>query len=105
MAEPHEVVQAIMPAGSTVYWAGGTYHGAGANRSASSWRDSIFASYALGWLRTEESQVFCVSMDVAATLDPKLLALLPFYPEGSLGFHNQVGIFHKKVKAAQKAML
>ena len=32
------------------------------------------------WLRTEESQAFDVPMDVAATLDPKLLALLPFCP-------------------------
>ena len=52
MAEPDEVVQAIMPAGSTVYWAGGTYHGAGENRSADVWRESVFVSYALGWLKT-----------------------------------------------------
>ena len=44
-------------------------------------------------------------MDVAATLDPKLLALLPFYNAGDLGFHNQIGSFHKSVKAAQKARL
>ena len=44
-------------------------------------------------------------MDVAATLDPKLLALLPFYSAGGLGFHNQLGSFHRSVKAARKARL
>eukprot|EP01045_Picozoa_sp_COSAG04_P030686 COSAG04_NODE_5416_length_1627_cov_1.357984_1_plen_263_part_10 len=50
-AQPHEVVQAVMPAGSTVYWAGGVLHAAGANTHSDEWRQSVFVSYALGWLR------------------------------------------------------
>jgi hypothetical protein len=76
IAQPHEVAQAIMPAGSTLYWAGGALHGAGANVSADDWRQSIFVSYALGWLRTEENQYLDVPMEVADSLEPKMAELV-----------------------------
>ena len=76
-----------MPAGSTVYWAGGVLHAAGANTHSDEWRESVFVSYALGWLRTEENQYLDTPSDFAETLDPKLASLLGYrlFSGGSLG--------------------
>ena len=99
-----------MPAGSTVYWAGGVLHAAGANTHSDEWRQSVFVSYALGWLRTvrkqpsccpsccrqhrgerrraqEENQYLDTPSDFAETLDPKLASLLGYrlFSGGGLG--------------------
>ena len=89
-AEAHEVVQAVMPAGSTVYWAGGVLHAAAANITDDCWRESVFVSYELGWLRTEENQYLDVPLQVAEALDPKLKALVGYdlFSHGSLGFYD-----------------
>jgi hypothetical protein len=90
IAEPHEIAEAVMPAGSTLYWAGGLLHGAGANTSVDDWRQSVFVSYALGWLRTEENQYLDVPMEVADSIDPKLAALIGYriFSGGSLGLYD-----------------
>ena len=76
-----------MPAGSTVYWAGGVLHAAGANTTRDVWRQSVFVSYALGWLRTEENQYLDVPPLVAETLDPQLQKLVGYsiFGKGGLG--------------------
>ncbi len=86
-AEPHEIVAAEMPAGSVVYWLGGTLHGAGANTS-NGWRYGIILTYSLGWLRQEENQFLDIPPDAANTLSPELLALTGRAMHGSLGFFD-----------------
>ena len=66
--EPHEIADAVMPAGSAVIYLGSTIHGAGANATASEWRPGLHISYTLGWLRTEENNYLAVPPDVARTL-------------------------------------
>ena len=85
--EPHEIVAAEMPAGSVLYWLGGTLHGAGANTSNDR-RYGVILTYSLGWLRQEENQFLDIPPDTASTLSPELLALTGRAMHGSLGFFD-----------------
>ena len=84
-AEEKEVCSAEMPAGSVLYWLGGTLHGAGANTS-SDWRYGIILTYSLGWLRQEENQFLDVPPEVAKKLPSKLAQLIGYRTYDSLGF-------------------
>ncbi len=86
-AGPDEFTNAVMPAGSVLFWLGGTLHGAGAN-TASDWRHGVFLSYSLGWLRQEENQYLDVPYDLAATLPKDLRALVGYKMHGGLGFYD-----------------
>ena len=84
-AAADEVAAAEMPAGSVLYWLGGTLHGGGANTS-DTWRYGVILTYSLGWLRQEENQYLDVPPDVLATLTPELRALTGHVMHGGLGF-------------------
>ena len=84
-ALPNEVASAEMPAGSALYWLGGTLHGGGANTS-NAWRYGIILTYSLGWLRQEENQYLDIPPEVLATLKPELQALTGHVMHGGLGF-------------------
>ncbi len=86
-AEPDEVVSAEMRAGSILFWAGGTLHGAGENRS-NDWRYGVILTYSLGWLRQEENQYLDVPPHVAEKLSPELRAMIGYGMHGSLGFFD-----------------
>jgi ectoine hydroxylase-related dioxygenase (phytanoyl-CoA dioxygenase family) len=66
--EPHEIADAVMPAGSAVIYLGSTIHGGGANSTAAEWRPGLHVSYTLGWLRTEENNYLAVPPEIARTL-------------------------------------
>jgi ectoine hydroxylase-related dioxygenase (phytanoyl-CoA dioxygenase family) len=66
--EPHEIADAVMPAGSAVIYLGSTIHGAGANATAHEWRAGLHISYTLGWLRTEENNYLAVPPEIARGL-------------------------------------
>jgi ectoine hydroxylase-related dioxygenase (phytanoyl-CoA dioxygenase family) len=66
--EPHEIADAVMPAGSAVIYLGSTIHGAGTNSTPSEWRPGLHVSYTLGWLRTEENNYLAVPPEIARTL-------------------------------------
>ena len=95
-AMPEEVAVAAMPAGSVLYWLGGTLHGGGANTS-NRWRYGVILTYSLGWLRQEENQYLDIPPEVLATLTPELRALTGHAMHGGLGFSVQ------DVKAAVEA--
>ena len=86
-AEPDEVVSAEMPAGSILFWSGGTLHGAGENRS-NDWRYGVILTYSLAWLRQEENQYLDVPPHVAEKLSPELRAMIGYDMHGSLGFFD-----------------
>lgn len=85
--EESEVAAAEMPAGSVLFWLGGTLHGAGANVSNDS-RQGVILTYSLGWLRQEENQVLDVTFDLAQRLPPELQALVGYQMHGALGFFD-----------------
>lgn len=88
-AAPGEVVSAQMPAGSVLYWLGGTLHGGGANTS-NNWRYGVILTYSLGWLRQEENQYLDIPPEVLATLTPELQALTGYAMHGGLGFSTEL---------------
>ncbi|MGB0919911.1 MAG: phytanoyl-CoA dioxygenase family protein [Alphaproteobacteria bacterium] len=77
LPEPHEVVQAEMPAGSVLVYTGTVFHGGGPNTSAEE-RLGFNVDYVVGWLRQEENQYLTCPPEVAKTLDPKLTDLLGY---------------------------
>jgi len=84
-ARRSEIVAAEMPAGSVLYWLGGTLHGAGANTSQE-WRYGIILTYSAGWLRQEENQYLDVPPDVARKLPPALRDMIGYRMYQALGF-------------------
>ncbi|MGA0603590.1 phytanoyl-CoA dioxygenase family protein [Caulobacter sp. KR2-114] len=76
-AEPHEVGQAVMKAGSVLVYSGSVIHAGGENRSDAD-RIGINLTYCLGWLRQEENQYLSCPPQIARTLDPQLQALLGY---------------------------
>ena len=91
VAEPHEIVRAEMPAGSVLFWLGGTLHGGGANVTNDDWRYGIVLTYTLGWLRQEENQHLSMPLaDVVALPEPvrSRLGFAMDYGDGGLGFYD-----------------
>ncbi len=86
-AEPGEICAAQMPAGSVLFWLGGTLHGGGANVS-DQWRYGVILTYSLGWLRQEENQSLAVPYELAKTFAPELQDMLGNTENAALGFHH-----------------
>ncbi|MEO1059906.1 MAG: phytanoyl-CoA dioxygenase family protein [Actinomycetota bacterium] len=86
-AEDHEVVQAEMPAGSVLYWMGGTLHGAGQSTAADH-RYGVILTYSVGWLRQEENQYLDLPPERVAELSPEVRRLAGFRTFGALGFSD-----------------
>ena len=87
---PDEVVAAEMPAGSVLYWMGGTFHGAGANVS-DTWRFGLILSYSVGWVRQEENQYLSIAPETVGKLSPELQALT------GREAHDALGLFDPRV--------
>ena len=87
---PDEVVAAEMPAGSVLYWMGGTLHGAGTNVSET-WRFGLILSYSVGWVRQEENQYLSIAPETVGNLSPELQALT------GREAHDALGIFDPRV--------
>ena len=87
-AEPHEICQAVMSAGSVLLYTGSVFHSGGENRSNAD-RIGINITYSLGWLRQEENQYLSCPPGVAANLPAELQDLLG-YTIGSyaLGYYT-----------------
>ncbi|NKB98824.1 MAG: mitomycin antibiotic biosynthesis protein [Pseudomonadales bacterium] len=84
--EPCEVLSAEMPAGSVLFWLGGTLHGGGANLTED-WRYGVILTYSLGWLRQEENQSLATPPDIARQFSSELQDMLGNTANGALGFH------------------
>lgn len=87
--EPHEIVPAVMAAGSVLVYSGTVLHGGGANVADHSRRAALI-HYTLGWLRQEENQYLACPPDIAATLSPDLRRLIGYQRGGLLlGFFSE----------------
>lgn len=87
-ATPEELGYAEMERGSVLVYSGSVIHSGGENRSNGD-RVGVNITYCLGWLRQEENQYLSCPPEIAATLDPKLQALIG-YSMGSyaLGYYT-----------------
>ena len=84
-ATDDEVLSAEMPAGSVLFWLGGTLHGAGANTSED-WRYGVILTYSLGWVRQEENIYLDVPPERAAELSPELRKAIGYTMYRALGY-------------------
>mgnify|MGYP001164062201 CR=1 FL=1 len=80
-----EIYPAEMPAGSVMFWLGGTLHGAGANVS-NDWRYGIALGYSVGWIRQEENIYLDVPPERAAELSPAVRKAIGYTTYRALGF-------------------
>ena len=76
-AEPEQIVQAEMSAGSVFLYTGSVLHGGGENRARES-RLGLNLTYTLGWLRQEENQYLSCPPHIAKDLEPELQELLGY---------------------------
>lgn len=87
-AEPNEITQAVMKAGSVLVYTGSVFHGGGANRSDQD-RWGLNLTYALGWLRQEENQYLACPPEIAKTLSAELQDLMGYALGGyALGYYT-----------------
>jgi len=70
--------QAVMPAGSALFYSGKVIHGGGANTTSDEWRIGLHAGFCRGWLRAEENFQLTVPLEVARTLPERAQYLLGF---------------------------
>lgn len=91
VAEPHEIVQAEMSAGSVLIFTGSVIHGGSANTSDED-RIGVLIDYSLGWLRQEENQYLCCPPEIAKNFDPRLRRLLGYdMATFTLGYYSPPG--------------
>lgn len=76
-AEPGEICQAVMAAGSVLLYTGSVFHSGGENRSVAD-RIGVNMTYTLGWLRQEENQYLSCPPEIARTFDPALQDMLGY---------------------------
>ncbi|HIG39365.1 MAG: phytanoyl-CoA dioxygenase family protein [bacterium] len=79
-----ETLQITMPSGSMLMWAGGLWHGGGANTTTDRERMGFFMSHAVAYLRPQEIQLLSVPREVVMKM-PKLLQRLLGYHRFGLG--------------------
>lgn len=78
--EPNDadrVEQAVMPAGSVMFFTGSVFHGGGANATDRS-RLGVLLHYSAGWVRTQENHSLAVPREIVRQLDPRLQELLGY---------------------------
>lgn len=83
--EPQEITQAVMKAGSAVYYLGKTMHGGGANTSQTESRRGMFYGYVVGWLRTGENMFLTVPIEKVRDMPTRVQELLGYKALGGIG--------------------
>ena len=87
------LVQAVMPAGSALFYLGSVWHGGGANRSEAP-RMGLINTYSLGWLRQETNQYLAVPPEIAAQYPPRIRRLIGYARHSPiLGFGRANGVW------------
>ena len=76
-----DVIQAVMPKGSVLFYLGSTVHGGGANKSELS-RSGLINTYSLGWLRQEENQYLTIPREVADSYPEHIRRLMGYQAHG-----------------------
>lgn len=77
------VLQAVMPAGSLMFFVGSVFHGGGANTTDKP-RLGVILEYVAGWLRQQENQYLAVPPEIILSLPQRLQELLGYSIHGNL---------------------
>jgi ectoine hydroxylase-related dioxygenase (phytanoyl-CoA dioxygenase family) len=83
-SESTPTIQAVMPAGSLMFFLGGVFHGGGANTTGRP-RLGVILEYCAGWVRPQENHVLGVPKEIVRGLQPRLQELLGYNVHGLLG--------------------
>jgi ectoine hydroxylase-related dioxygenase (phytanoyl-CoA dioxygenase family) len=78
-AESDEIVDAVMPAGSVIFYGGKVFHGGGENQTDTP-RLGVILEYVSAWLRPQETHLLAVPRATAANLPERLQELLQHLP-------------------------
>jgi len=78
-----EVLQAVMPAGSLMFFVGSVFHGGGANTTDQP-RLGVILEYVASWLRQQENQYLAVPPAIVLSLPQRLQELLGYNIHGNL---------------------
>ncbi|WP_299080788.1 phytanoyl-CoA dioxygenase family protein [uncultured Paraglaciecola sp.] len=73
----HQSIQAVMPAGSVIFFLGTTWHGGGANQTQSS-RLAVTHQYCEAFLRQQENFLLELNKETVKSLSPELRALVGY---------------------------
>lgn len=73
-----ETIQAVMKAGSVVFWEGAMWHAGGANLSKDRSRLGLFISHSQVYLRQQENSTLSVPREVALQMPERLQRLLGY---------------------------
>ncbi len=84
-----------MPAGSVLFWLGGTLHGAGANTTLDDWRYGIVLTYNLDWPRQTENQHVSIPLADVLVLPDAVRSRLGF----DMDYENSLGFYDRSVLA------
>lgn len=76
-----EIVQAVMPKGSVLFYLGSTIHGGGANQTQTP-RKGLINTYSLGWLRQEENHYLTIPRDIADSYPEHVQRLMGYQTHG-----------------------
>lgn len=79
--DDNNVVQAVMPQGSVLFYLGSTIHGGGANHSQAP-RNGLINTYSLGWLRQEENHYLTIPRNVADEFPEHVRRLMGYQTHG-----------------------
>jgi len=85
LAQPEEITQAEMVAGSALFYLGSTLHGGGTNTTDNEWRRGMFFGFVIGWLRTEENVFLTVPIDDVKKMPVRCQELLGYKSHGGIG--------------------
>ncbi|MGB1311709.1 MAG: phytanoyl-CoA dioxygenase family protein [Leucothrix sp.] len=77
-----DVVQAVMPKGSVLFYLGSTVHGGGANASNTP-RKGLINTYSLGWLRQEENHYLTIPRETADSYPEHVRRLMGYQTHGA----------------------
>ncbi|MEM8660945.1 MAG: phytanoyl-CoA dioxygenase family protein [Pseudomonadota bacterium] len=77
----NDVIQAVMPRGSVLFYQGSTVHGGGANLCNTP-RLGIISTYNLGWLRREENMYLSIPRHIADSYPDTVRRLLGYQVHG-----------------------
>jgi ectoine hydroxylase-related dioxygenase (phytanoyl-CoA dioxygenase family) len=75
--ETDPIVDAVMPAGSVLFYLGRAWHGGGANRTDRP-RLGVILEYVASWLRPQENHLLAVPREIVADLPERLQELLGY---------------------------
>lgn len=76
-----DIVQAVMPRGSVLFYLGAAVHAGGQNDSAEP-RAGLITTYSLGWLRQEENLYLTIPREVAESYPEHISRLMGYQSHG-----------------------